>query len=130
MLFGKKLYLINPFQELFYNAKSKSGWILSNLKNRRMVEKRNKNSEDMGSDDENTTESNDQMETYTDENAKDDCMFLRTVVVNSSNRAKIEEKLIATADYRKKIYMDSENSLLKHFPFFFTHSEWVNFTFM
>lgn len=101
---------------------------MSNLKNRRVAEKRNKNSEGTENDDENTEE--DQMVTYTDENAKDDCLFLRTAVVNSSNRAKIEEKLIATADYRKKICMDPENSLLKQFPFFFTHSELVNFNFM
>lgn len=47
-----------------------------------------------------------QTDTYTEENAKVDCVFLRTAVVKPSNRAKIEEKLVATADYRKKICMD------------------------
>lgn len=64
--------------------------------------------------------------TYTEENAKEDCNFLRTAVVNSSNREKIEEKLKATAEYRKKICADPENSLLKQFPFFFTHSDLVS----
>lgn len=126
---------------MFYNVKNKSGWILSNLKNRRLTDKQTKNSKATGKDgseDENDdyegngAESGDgvQANTYTEENAKDDCEFLRSVVVNASNRAKIEEKLIATADYRKKICMDPNNSLLKQFPFFFTHSEWVSNSFM
>lgn len=112
--------------------KSKAGWILSNLKNRRVADKRNKNSNDTEKEDENTHD--DQMEEnieeYTEENAKDDCEFLRSVVVNSSNRAKIEEKLIATTEYRKKICMNSDNNLLKHFPCLFTHSYLVSYNFV
>lgn len=116
------------FQELFYNVKGKTGWILSNLKNRRVVDKQSKNSGNTEKEDENTHD--DETEEYTEENAKDDCTFLRSVVVNKSNRAIIEEKLIATAEYRKKICMDSDNNLLKQFPCLFTHSDLVscNFT--
>lgn len=120
------------FQELFYNVKSKSGWILSNLKNRRVADNQNKNSNDTEKEDENTHD--DQMEEnteeYTEENAKDDCIFLRSVVVNSSNRAIIEKKLIATVEYRKKICMDPDNNLLKQFPCLFTHSYLVSCNFM
>lgn len=108
--------------------KNKSGWILSNLKNRRVAEKRNKNSNDTEKDDDNMLD--DQMEKSTEDKAKDDCTFLRSAVVNSSNRAEIEQKLIATAEYRKKICMDPDNSLLKQFPFFFTHSDLVSHNFM
>lgn len=108
---------------MFYNVKNHSGWFVSVLKNRRLAVNRNKNSNGI----ENEVDIGDvqQLEAYTDENAKEDCVFLQTAVVNPANRAKIEEKLIATADYRKKICMDTANSLLKRFPFFFTHSELV-----
>lgn len=113
---------------MFYNVKNHSGWIVSVLKNRRTTAKRTKDSHDT----ENEGESDDieQCTAYTEENAKVDCMFLRTAVVNSANRAEIEEKLIATAEYRKKLCSDPANSLLKHFPFFFTHSEMVRFDFI
>lgn len=126
MHFVNKIFA--EFQELFYNVKSKSGWILSNLKNRRVADKRNKNSNDTEKEDENANDDQveDNSEEYTEQNAKDDCTFLRSVVVNSSNRAKIEEKLIATTEYRKKICMDTDNSLLKQFPCFFTHSDLVS----
>lgn len=109
---------------MFYNAKSSSGWFVSVLKNRRLAARSNKNLPAVECDGENSD--HEQAAAYTDENAKEDCMFLRTVVVNSSNRAEIEKKLIATSDYRKRLCMDPTNSLLKCFPFFFTHSELVS----
>lgn len=109
---------------MFYNTKNHSGWFVSVLKNRRKAEKNNKNLSETDSDGGNSDAV--QEASYTDENANEDCVFLRTAVVSSFNRAEIEKKLKATADYRKKICMDTENSLLKRFPFFFTHSELVS----
>lgn len=108
---------------MFYNAKNHSGWIVSVLKNRRLVAKRTKDLQ--GTEDDGESSDVEQCIAYTEENAKEDCTFLRTAVVNSANRAEIEEKLKATADYRKKISSDPANSLLKNFPLFFTHSEMV-----
>lgn len=109
---------------MFYNTKNHTGWFVSVLKNRRKAEKSNKNL--YVADDDSDDCGVNQEPAYTEDNAKEDCMFLRTAVVNASNRAEIEEKLVATSDYRKKICMDPENSLLKRFPFFFTHSDLVS----
>lgn len=104
---------------MFYNKKTHSGWLVAQLKVRRRTKKTNKTSSDTSSDDEKDENDDVQETVYTEENAREDCTFLRRAVVNPSTRAKIEEKLIATAAYRKTISMDSENSLLKCFPFFF-----------
>lgn len=64
---------------------------------------------------------------YTDDNAKDDIEFLRTVAVNDTNMPIIEDKLTLTLKYRADIVCaDKRPSLLERFPYFFTHPTLVS----
>lgn len=89
---------------------------MSALKVRRLAVKRSKHAinEDPG-------EANLTMK-YTDENAKDDIEFLRTVAVNDTNMPIIEEKLMMTLKHRAVICADNHPNLLERFPYFFTHA--------
>lgn len=111
---------------MFYNVKNSSGWLVSVLKGRRHADKRNKNANDAEDVDMNSNDVDVALPAYTDEQAKDDCNFLRTAVVDPSMKPIIEDKLKATAEYRKQICSDPANNLLERFPFFYTHPELVS----
>lgn len=111
---------------MFFNSKNSSGWFITVLKVRRKANKIGKNAAKSFEDvDVNSNDVSTALPAYTEEQAKNDCIFLRTAIVNPTMRPMIEEKLKATAEYRKKICMDPANSLLERFPFFYTHPELV-----
>lgn len=60
-----------------------------------------------------------------DEEAKADIDFLKTILVNEENIGLIKEKLIATKSYRLKMMEELEIDLLEMFPYFFTNPSLV-----
>lgn len=92
---------------------------MSVLKVRRLSAKRRKNMPIEEQEEANLT-----ME-YTAENAKADIEFLRTLPVNDTNMAIIEEKLMLTLKYRAAICEEHPN-FLERFPYFFTHPALVS----
>lgn len=111
---------------MFFNSKNNSGWFVPALKVRRRANKNGRNiAESVEDKDVNSNDVSMTLPTYTEEQAKNDCIFLRTAIVNQTLRPTIEQKLKATAEYRKKICSDPANSLLERFPFFYTHPELV-----
>lgn len=108
---------------MFYNSASSSGWIVSALKVRRLAVKRTKNMTNEEPGEANLTIN------YTEENAKTDIEFLRTVAVNDANMPIIEEKLMMTLKHRALICQsDNHPNLLERFPYSFTHASLVGRT--
>lgn len=68
--------------------------------------------------------SNDEL-IISDEEAKSDIDFLKTVLVNDENIGLIKEKLIATRSYRLKMMEELDIDLLEMFPHFFTNPSLV-----
>lgn len=91
---------------------------MSAIKVRRLADKRSKSITNEDAEEANLTMN------YSDENAKDDIEFLRTVAVNETSMPIIEEKLMMTLKYRAVICADNPN-LLERFPYFFTHAALV-----
>lgn len=61
----------------------------------------------------------------TEELARVDIEYLKTVVVNESSIEMIKDKLVSTAEYRSKMLDDKQTDLRIEFPYFFTHADLV-----
>lgn len=62
---------------------------------------------------------------------EEDIEFLRTVdATKPENTEIIKQKLISTANHRNRLAKDKTIDFLQHFPFFYTHQEFVSICFV
>ncbi|XP_055306986.1 uncharacterized protein LOC129571243 [Sitodiplosis mosellana] len=57
--------------------------------------------------------------------AKEDVVFLKSLIVTEENMAIFAEKLNFTREYRLKLLLDKEIHLKEWFPYFFTHPQLI-----
>lgn len=63
---------------------------------------------------------------YSDDQAENDLLFLKSIVVNDRNMEEIKLKLTKTASYRKKLLNKNELNLRVNFPYFYMHPQLVS----
>lgn len=66
------------------------------------------------------------MQSYDEEQAKQDIAFLRRTVYDESKKQIFAEKLKDTKDYRKMLCKDLNVNILERFPYLFVNTDLVS----
>lgn len=108
---------------MLFNVTDSTGLLIDRLKKRRQAikvqAKRENRHPDVRAD------AVDRLE-YTEEEAKEDFLYLKTTEVNAQTLAEFQEKLRKTVGYRTNLLSDDSIDMMENFPYFFTHPQLVN----